>query len=202
MGFKKILSALIAGAMAVASFSRALPSIVPEVGQNIGVSAESTDTSGYCGSNLTWKLDSEGTLIISGSGNIYDYGYYGYGTRSPFYDRSDIKKVVISDGVTSIGNEAFGRCSNLTGVTIPNSVTSIGRDAFSGCSNLTTATIPDSVTSIADYAFYGCSGLTDIYIEYPKCNIGAYCFERTGSTIHGYENSTAQAYAEKYGHKS
>ena len=69
--------------------------------------------------------------------------------------RDEIKKVVIKDGVTSIGNNAFSYCSGLTSVTIPNSVTSIGDQAFDSCSGLTSLTIPNSVTSIGDYAFYG-----------------------------------------------
>ena len=84
---------------------------------------------------------------------------------SPWLSQSDeIKKVVIKDGVTSIGNIAFWGCSGLTSVTIPNSVTSIGESAFYGCSGLTSVTIPNSVTSIGGSAFSGCSGLTSLTI--------------------------------------
>ena len=75
---------------------------------------------------------------------------------APWLSQSDeIKKVVIKDGVTSIGDAAFYYCSGLTSLTIPNSVTSIGGSAFSGCSGLTSVTIPNSVTSIGYGAFYG-----------------------------------------------
>ena len=65
--------------------------------------------------------------------------------------------------VTSIGNEVFFGCSELTSIEIPSSVTSIGNYAFSSCSGLTGIEIPSSVTSIRDYAFWFCSGLKDVY---------------------------------------
>ena len=67
--------------------------------------------------------------------------------------------------VTSIGEDAFYKCSGLTSVTIGNSVTSIGEYAFHGCHGLTSVTIGNSVTSIGDGAFRGCSGLTSINVQ-------------------------------------
>ena len=72
--------------------------------------------------------------------------------------------VVVPYGVTSIGDYAFYRCSQLVSVVIPNSVTSIGNHAFSGCIQLTGVTIPDSVTYIGDHAFSGCSQLTEVTV--------------------------------------
>lgn len=90
-------------------------------------------------SNVTWSLDeATGTLTISGTGDMEDYS-----SSSPFYNNSNIKSVVIENGVTSIGNYAFGNCSSLTSVTIPDSVTSIDDSAFSGCSNLDSVYITD-----------------------------------------------------------
>ena len=71
--------------------------------------------------------------------------------------------MVLQDGITSIGYDAFYKCSGLTSITIPDSVTKIGDEAFRGCSGLTSITITDSVTGIGSYAFYGCSGLTEIH---------------------------------------
>ena len=118
--------------------------------------------SGSCGENVTWTLTADGTLTISGTGAMTDYTY---DSRSPWYScRTYIKRVVMQQGVTSIGDHAFWDCSGLTSVTIPDGVTSIGGDAFSGCTALTSVTIPGSVTSIDGYAFSGCELGEDQYL--------------------------------------
>ena len=135
--------------------------------------------------NLTWTLDADGTLNISGMGAMKDYGYDS--NRNPVYKNSNVKKVVIEDGVTSIGESAFFYCSSLTSITIPDSVTSIGDYAFFNCSSLTSITIPDSVTSIGESAFYGCSSLTSITIPDSVTSIGdsafSYCSRLTSIMI-------------------
>ena len=72
----------------------------------------------------------------------------------------------VTYSVTSIGEDAFSGCTDLTSVKIPNSVTSIGGGAFCDCSGLTSVTIPNSVTSIGNYAFLGCDNLKEV--KYPK----------------------------------
>ena len=135
--------------------------------------------------NLTWKLDADGTLNISGTGAMKDYD--SDSNPSPIYNNSDVKEVVIEDGVTSIGNKAFDSCSSLTSITIPNSVTSIKAATFYGCTSLTSITIPDSVTSIGYATFTGCSSLTSITIPDSVTSIGyatfAGCSSLTSITI-------------------
>ena len=89
---------------------------------------------------------------------------------------SGCKTTIIPNTVTSIGDWAFGWCSDLTSVTIPNSVTSIGKGAFCNCSGLTSVTIPNSVTSIGDSAFGVCSGLTSVTIGNSVTSIGVGAF--------------------------
>ena len=152
----------------------------------LAVSAFAADIvdSGNCGKNgdnVTYTLDSDGLLTISGEGEMGDYSY---SNRAPWYDRcEEIKKVAILDGVTSIGNSAFSYCSNLTSIEIPNSVMSIGDSAFTSCSSLTSIEIPNSVTNIGDYAFESCSSLTSIKIPSSVTSIGdrvfSYCSSLT-----------------------
>lgn len=127
-------------------------------------------TSGKCGANITWTLDSNGTLSIGGIGKMYDYSYGSSTNPSPFYAlKNDIKNVVIGEQVTYIGNYIFSGCSNMLKVNIPKSVTSIGKYAFSSCKNLTTITIPELVTSIGEFAFANCSNLSTINFNAKNC---------------------------------
>ena len=90
---------------------------------------------GTSGSNVTWQLDSAGTLTIAGTGAMEDYSGSTY---VPWYSsRSSIQTAVIQEGITSIGNYTFYGCSGLTSVSIPEGVASIGKSAFSGCVGLT-----------------------------------------------------------------
>ena len=135
---------------------------------------------GICGKegdNLTWILNQEGVLTISGTGEMAD----NVASWVPF--RADIKSIVIGDGATSIGKEAFAECTNLTAITIPESITSISSYVFSGCAKLTEFVIPTAVTEIGNYAFAGCSGLTDITIPRFVTKIGEKAFaDCTGLT--------------------
>ena len=131
------------------------------------------EKSGTCGDNVTWTLDDDGTLTISGTGAMNNYSVVG----SPFYRKTEIKKVVINSGVTSIGSGLFSDCSNLTNITIPNSVTSIGKSVFRGCTSLTKITIPNSVTYIGSGLFCNCSNLTNITIPNSVTSIGNSTFQ-------------------------
>ena len=165
---KKVLSLFLVLAMVVGSFA----------GLPITSQAGELPSSGKCGENVTYTFVAEtGVVTISGSGDmwnhsssyrlyrsdsIYDYYYFRY--SSPFMNQECIKSVVISDGVTGIGNAAFYGCSSLTDLTIGNSVQTIGHDAFYGCSALKTVSIPASLKYIGSGGFYNCSALQQVNI--------------------------------------
>ena len=121
-----------------------------------GIINASAESSGTCGTNLTWTLNGD-TLTISGQGTMTNWTN---NLKVPWYSlKEDIVKIVIADGVTTIGDRAFGFCSSLVSITIPDGVTSIGDAAFSRCGSIKGIIIPGSVTSIGEYAFYDCNNL-------------------------------------------
>ncbi len=127
-----------------------------------GVSAEIV-ASGKCGDDLTWTLDTAGTLTISGTGNMPEWSW---GSSAPWFSsRSSITKVVIENGVTSIGDYAFYALSALTSIEIPTSVTSIGEGAFEECCCLTSIELPAGLTAIGLIAFDNCTALESITID-------------------------------------
>ena len=101
---------------------------------------------------------------------------YYYANVPWFSQKEKIKKVLIEDGITNLGNYAFYNCFNLTNIAIPNSITRIGDNVFEGCSSLTSINIPNFLTSIGGSAFEGCSNLTSITIPNSMTKIGNYAF--------------------------
>ena len=155
-----------------------IASLLPATALAAGIVDSGTCGAEGDGSNLTWTLDSEGVLTISGSGDMHGYDY---GSSGAPWDDSRVKSAVIAEGVTSIGSYAFDDCKSLTSVTIPDSVTSIGERAFQGCESLTSVTIPDSVTIIGGEAFFGCTSLTSVTIPDSVTSIDQYAFYKCES---------------------
>lgn len=131
----------------------------------VPMTAQAATGSGNCGVNTTnvkWKLTSDGTLTISGTGAMADYTT---SSTAPWYNyTSSITSIVVQEGVTYIGNYAFYKCYYATSISLPQSLTAIGEYAFYRCQKVTSITVPDSVTSFGQYAFSGCYALTTINI--------------------------------------
>ena len=150
------------------------------LGNNVRIHSTGVFT-GKCGDNLTWKIDNDEVLTISGTGRIPDYNdpSSGGNNTAPWYGYAyQIKKVVLGSGVQNIGNDAFADCYGMTDITIPDGVTSIGDSAFDWCSALTEISIPGTVSSIGDSVFSGCSALTEISIPDTVSSIGDSAFSR------------------------
>lgn len=212
--------------------------------------------SGKCGEDgydISWSLDSKGTLTISGDGEMDSWAL-----TPPWKEyAANITKVVIENGVTTIGEHAFNGCNKIETISIPDTVTNIKTAAFFECTGLTSIEIPESVTEMGHSVFYGCTNLKEANIpdgvdtiysgsfrscenlssmtfsenvkkvdfavlcdctnlnsvtflnseckiadaEYTICNSHDFDTKENvfNGTIYGYNGSTAQEYAEKYG---
>ena len=160
-----------------------------ETVEDIALFADNGDViaSGECGKNgdnLTWVLTGDGTLTISGSGEMENYTD---SSVAPWYsNRTKILSAVVEPGVESVGNYAFYSCLKLASVSLPGGVKSIGESAFQDCAKLTAVTIPDSVTSIGDRAFWECSSLTSVTIPESVTSIGSAAFQGCSKLKHVY----------------
>lgn len=159
----------------------ALRPLNPDVQLVVESGAKLTGGAAGDGSDVTWRLTentddpSTYTLTISGSGAMEDFPFGSYQPWYSFHDQ--ITSVVVSPGVTSIGQCAFSRFAKLTHVDIADSVISIGWDAFYYCSSLTNITIPQSVTYIGPLAFFHCTNLSSITLSNNITSIGSSAFE-------------------------
>ena len=119
--------------------------------------------SGSCGESVTWTLDDQGLLMISGTGAMSDFS----SQAAPWAEYcADIYSIRIESGVTEIGAYAFQNCENLTAVTISDTVKTLWYYAFQNCSSLTQIAVPSSVERIEIGTFSGCSSLQKITLPF------------------------------------
>lgn len=128
---------------------------------------------GTCGASLTWELTNDGTLTISGTGDMTDFT-----ERGPWYEEysNDILALKVADGVTSVGDFAFSGCTKLASVTLPASVTRIGVEAFRNCGALPSVTLPGAGVEIEESAFHMCYEMTSANITGWVRSIGVNAF--------------------------
>ncbi len=147
------------------------------------------ETSGKCGKNATWSFDAATeTLTISGTGAMDDYSCEWYSNPPPYigwngYEGNYIRSVVVSEGITHIGSDAFGSFTmfgilfQLKHVKLPRTLKSIGTCAFANAESLTSIVLPDGLVSIDSYAFSG-TKLTSLHLPASLKEIG---YEGLGS---------------------
>ena len=139
-------------------------SLAQAVAQNLEEENSEAIAAGKCGDNLTWSLSDDGTLTISGTGDMYNYNDVAPYNISPWYhdltssnsggySGVSIKNVTIREGVTSIGNNAFVGCGKISNIEFPDSLTSIGKSAFSPSPALNEVTLPKNLVNLGAYAF-------------------------------------------------
>jgi len=131
--------------------------------------------SGTCGSSLTWLLDANGCLTVSGTGAMQDWSLYV--TPVPWSTwRGMIRKVVVNEGAASVGKNSFSGCTALESVTLPATLRSIGENSFSGCTALSSVALPDGLTQVGAYAFFNCTALTSVTLPDSLTDLGAMAF--------------------------
>ena len=149
------------------------------------LSAPTTNLTTQCGDSLYWML-ADSTLTIVGSGAMYDYSTSAPAPWSEL--KNSFHTLVLPQGLTNIGDNAFSDCAALQAVAIPTTVTNIGAAAFQNCTALTTVLIPEGVQHLEDNAFKGCSALATVYAQaqtLPTLGIAAFnskpvCYVPTG----------------------
>ncbi len=134
------------------------------------------DFSGQCGDDVSWRLNN-GLLVISGTGPMTDFTEDALIANTPWQKySSNIKNVVIEEGVTSIGSNAFIVCNQLSSVSLPSSMKTIGDFSFNHCSNLKSINIPNGVTTIGKEAFAHCFSLDEIVLPNSVVSVGETAF--------------------------
>lgn len=141
----------------------------------------SAATAGYCGKNATWTFNEKtGVLVISGTGAMDDYDY-SVGSIPWYVLGKNIKSIIVNNGITHIGNEAFWS-SAVESVTLPSSLESIGWGAFENCDKLKKVIIPEGVKKIEECTFRSCRSLETVIIPNSVTKIEEKAFEHSGIT--------------------
>ena len=128
---------------------------------------------GSCGENIHYVLYENGKLLLHGTGETYNYEI----GQSPFWENEDIRRLVVSDGITKIGNSLFERCKSMASASFPASLTEIGERAFFmyNQGGITSLSIPPSVTTLGEKAFVHFNGTT-VTLPATLTTLGTYLF--------------------------
>ena len=148
--FKKILAGLTAFHLCIMQIPLSASAIqLKDSHETVYLASAQGSVRGFCGNDVSYWYDGDGTLTISGNDKI---------TSIPWsYYKSEIRNVILDKGLINIPNEAFWGCSNLVSVSIPDSMKEIGTSAFYNCSSLISVSLPDSIQQIGKKCFLQCS---------------------------------------------
>lgn len=124
---------------------------------------------GICGADARWRLGYDGVMTISGTGAVSENPYQQHEDDildlGPIYYESLVKTVVVEEGISEIGSDAFSHYRSMETIVLPNSLKHIRDRAFEYCDQLKTVSIPNSVIWIGEQAFAGCSGLESVSLS-------------------------------------
>ena len=153
----------------VAERSNKVDTLQTEVEDSLGGIVEI----GSCGENIHYVLHENGKLLLHGSGATFDYEI----GQSPFWENENIKSLVVSDGITKLGNSLFERCRSMASASFPTSLTEIGERTFFMYNEggLAELNLPASVTTIGEKAF-ACESLTSVTLPATLTTLGTYLF--------------------------
>lgn len=154
--------------------------------------AEISPVTTSCGEELTYSISDDMILTISGTGKMLDWSAESPAPWSG--DKNDIREIIIEEGVTGIGAEAFKNCINVKSITLPETLVTIGNGAFENTFSMEKITLPTSIVSVGDDAFTGCISLKNLIVLGKDTIIG---FSDLNSTVvmAGYSGSSAEMFA-------
>ncbi len=158
--------------------------IITAIFVSFNVSAAELVLNGSCGESAEYRLYADGSLVISGSGEMSDYSspsYVPWNLYTALFDKFTITSVKISEGITSVGDNAFADSHGLTSVSLSSTVTDIGASAFEDCIALTEIILPSGMVSIGERAFYSCTALRSAVIPDSLTTLGGFAFSKCTS---------------------
>lgn len=131
-----------------------------------------------CGVRMYWEFDSAtATLTFYGEGEMYDYETASASRPAWYANYSSVQHVVLSEGITRVGNYAFYGFNKITDVSFPSTLQELGTGAFWNCSKLNNVVLPANLETLGGYAFYNCQGLTALSFNSGLRSIGSSCFQ-------------------------
>ncbi|MDO5435742.1 MAG: leucine-rich repeat protein [Clostridia bacterium] len=146
----------------------------PSVTADVTVLPANTAAYGNVTGSISWMLTDDGTLILAGTGATGSFS----SSEAPWNEYlADIRKVIIQEGITSVGDDVFPAMPGLTELTLPSTVTSVGMRNFMNCTSLETLSLPEGLTGIGHFSFSGCTSLTAVYFPLSLTSVRASAFD-------------------------